>query len=185
VGISFAGSCRSGRREATCWRDLRFSFFRMLVTWWCTVCSESTSSEAIWRLVSPRVTRTATSFSRRERLGASSADDRSGAGVMGGGSFSSERAYSTAWSIDIARPSPNAALHDASSSWERAITKYGARNASSSGMCSEPTASPSTSAAPNNLAARPDWGSPLARTRLPYATLASSIPSSSKSAGLL
>jgi hypothetical protein len=68
-GIYPAGSYRSGRWEASCWREPRFSFLRMLVTWWCTVCSDSTSSEAIWRLVSPRVTRIATSFSRGVRLG--------------------------------------------------------------------------------------------------------------------
>jgi hypothetical protein len=71
VGIYFAGSYPSLRREATCWREPRFSFFRMLVTWWCTVCSEMTSSESIWPLVSPRVTRIATSFSRGVRLGGS------------------------------------------------------------------------------------------------------------------
>jgi hypothetical protein len=32
---------RSGGSEATCWREVRFSFLRMLVTWWCTVCSET------------------------------------------------------------------------------------------------------------------------------------------------
>jgi hypothetical protein len=32
-GVYSAGPYRSGRREATCWRELRFSFFRMLVTW--------------------------------------------------------------------------------------------------------------------------------------------------------
>ena len=63
------GFYRSGRRETTCWRDVRFSFFRMLVTWWPTVCSERTSSEAIWRLVSPRATRIATSFSRAGEAG--------------------------------------------------------------------------------------------------------------------
>ncbi|CAA9461089.1 MAG: hypothetical protein AVDCRST_MAG58-2588, partial [uncultured Rubrobacteraceae bacterium] len=32
-------SYRSRRREATCWREERLSFLRMLLTWWCTVCS--------------------------------------------------------------------------------------------------------------------------------------------------
>src|SRR5688500_19425522 len=75
-----AGFYRSGRREATCWRELRFSFFRMLVTWWCTVCSERKSSEAIRRLVSPLPTRTATSFSRRVRLDGPSHEDCSESG---------------------------------------------------------------------------------------------------------
>jgi hypothetical protein len=61
-----AGSYRSLKREATCSRELRFSFLRMLVTWWCTVWTEMTSSAAIWRLVSPRLTRIATSLAAGE-----------------------------------------------------------------------------------------------------------------------
>src|SRR5215208_6982880 len=91
-GVYSAGSYRSLRREATCWRELRFSFLRMLVTWWCTVCSESTSSLAIWRLVSPLATRIATSFSRRVRVGGSSEDACSDAGDEGVKGFSSDRA---------------------------------------------------------------------------------------------
>ena len=67
--IYFAGSYRSLRREATCWRELSFSFFRILVMWWCTVCSEMKRSLAIWALLSPCATRVATSLSRRVRAG--------------------------------------------------------------------------------------------------------------------
>jgi hypothetical protein len=128
------GYCRSGRWEAMCWREVRFSIFRMLVTWWCTVCSESTSSEAIWRLVSPLATRIATSFSRRVRLGGSSEEGCSDPGDGGITGLCSERAYSMACSMDIARPSAHAASHAASSSRERAAARYGSRQASSSGM---------------------------------------------------
>src|SRR5215207_9755940 len=113
MGMYFAASYRLLRWEVTCWRELRFSFFRMLVTWWCTVCSESTSSEAIWRLVSPLPTRTATSFSRRVRLGGSSEEGCSDSGDGCVTVFSSERAYSIACSIDIARPSSCASAHGA------------------------------------------------------------------------
>src|SRR5919202_2224736 len=41
------------------------SFFRILRTWFATVCSEIESSKAIWRLLSSRATRSATSRSRR------------------------------------------------------------------------------------------------------------------------
>src|SRR5215210_3202006 len=108
-----AGSYRSLRREATCWRELRFSFLRMLVTWWCTVCSESASSEAILRLLSPRVTRTATSCSRRVR----------GSGTARGEVSSALRAYSMACSGDIARPSDHATAQVFSSSEERAVAR--------------------------------------------------------------
>jgi hypothetical protein len=104
-GVYSSGSYRSLRREATCLRELKFSFLRMLVTWWCTVWTEMTSSDAIWRLVSPRLTRIATFFSRGVRLGGSSEEEgysHSGEGGVRG--FSSERAYSMACSIDIARP---------------------------------------------------------------------------------
>ena len=76
----------------------------------------STSSEAIWRLVIPRPTRTATSFSRRVRVGGSSEEDCSDSGDEGVKGFSSERAYSMACSMNIARPSAHASSHDASSS---------------------------------------------------------------------
>ena len=96
-GVYFAGSYRSLRREATCWRELRFSFLRMLVTWWCTVCSEMKSSLAIWALVSACATRAATSLSRRVRAGGSSADSLLDAGYIGDLGSTSERAYSMAF----------------------------------------------------------------------------------------
>jgi hypothetical protein len=54
--------------QAAIWaREANPSFFKILPTWFSTVRLESESSEAMWRLVSPRPTRSATSCSRRVR----------------------------------------------------------------------------------------------------------------------
>src|SRR5215211_696715 len=83
---------------------------------------------ATWALVSPSATSPSTSTSRgvspavcsyAEVVGCTDAAEE---GVIVEGS-PSERAYSNAASIDIARPSSQTADHVLSSSWERAPTK--------------------------------------------------------------
>ena len=69
-GLSFGVDGYWPRRwEATCSREWRASFLSMFLMCLSTVCRDSTSSDAIWRLVSPCVTRVATSRSRRVRMG--------------------------------------------------------------------------------------------------------------------
>src|SRR5215213_8937112 len=152
-----AGSYRSLRREATCWRELSFSFLRILVMWWCTVCSEMKRSLAIWALLSPCATRVATSLSRRVRAGGSSSNSLLDAGDIGDVGSSSERAYSTPFSSVMPCPSVHAASHETSFSEERAASRYGSSHASTSGECwyaTAPIVSRSASATPNSVAAR-------------------------------
>src|SRR5215203_2887951 len=135
-------------------------FFRILRTWLATVCSEIDSSKAIQRLVSPRATRSATSCSRAVSLsvGSSCGGFCSGtASSVGALCSSSERAYLTACSSVIARPSYQAAWNSASSSRERAASKKGSSTLLSSGGWEKSEASRRTSAAPHSRAALPTY----------------------------
>src|SRR5215210_7532075 len=108
--------------QAAIWaRDLSSNFLRILCTWVATVCSERTNWAEVWRFVSPRPTRAATSRSRRvSRVHRLPADGSPAIGVVVGAGRCSERAYSAAASSPIARPSAQAASQAASPSWARA-----------------------------------------------------------------
>src|SRR5215204_4650503 len=103
-----------------------------------TVRGLRTSSLAIWALVIPSATNPSTSTSRDvSPAGCSGAEGGDGRAVVveevAAEGSSSERAYSTASSRDIAQPSVSASSHATSPSRERAALRYGSRQASSSG----------------------------------------------------
>lgn len=101
--VSLYGSSPRRTAQTAIWAlEPNPNLLRMLRTWLWTVRSETESSEEIWRFVSPRPTKTATSRSRRVR-GSSGVSTRDGLrrvrgvvrAVGGSGSLAS-KAYSMA-----------------------------------------------------------------------------------------